>query len=231
MCLKWRNRQKSHIVGYQNAEVRQYLSVQLPTFDGVATTGIDIQDIKPVCEGMESGDFTIQLYNEFGAITASYMYCIGEEIEQEKDGWYEEDLETLVDKTFDVGEAFNVSAAKAGSLQYAGQVIPTQVVVPVRQYLSAQGNFRPVSVDIQDIIPAVAEGDLESGDFTIQFYNEFGAITASYMYCIGEEIEQEKDGWYEEDLETLVEKTFAAGEGFNVSAAKAGTLTFPALAL
>ena len=50
------------------------------------------------------------------------------------------------------------------------------------------------------------------------------------MYVLGEDIDDGyADGWYEEDWETLVVKTFGAGEGFNVSAAKAGYLKFPAL--
>lgn len=138
----------------------------------------------------------------------------------------------MVEKTLDVGEAVNVWATKPGNLQYAGQVITVQTSVPVRKNLSAQGNFRPVPVSIQTITPSVAEGlVLESGDFTIQIYGDRGAIEASYTYCFGEDIDQEADGWYEEDLETLVEKTFAAGEGFNIWAAKAGSLTFPALSL
>lgn len=225
--------QSNNIVGYQTKEVRKNLSVQLPTFDGVATTGINIQDIKPVCEGLESGDFTIQLYNQYGLIEAAYIYCFGEDIDMEVDGWYNEDFDTLIDKTFAVGEAFNVLCAREdGSLQYAGQVLTNQVVVPARKNLSAQGNFRPTAVNIQDIIPSVADGyELESGDFTIQLYNQYGLIEAAYIYCFGEDIDMEDDGWYNEDFDTLIEKTFEPGEGFNLLAAKPGSLTFPALSL
>lgn len=162
------------------------------------------------------------------------MYVLGEDIDDGyADGWYEEDWETLAVKTFDVGEAFNVYAAKPGNLQYAGQVLAVQTAVPVRKNLSAQGNFRPVSVDIQTIIPAVEEGEtLESGDFVIQFYDQYGVIEGGYMYVLGEDIDDGyADGWYEEDWETPAVKTFEAGEGFNVYAAKVGTLTFPALSL
>ena len=113
--------ESANIVGYQNAGVRQYLSVQLPTFDGVAVSGIDIQSIKPIPaegEDLESGDFVIQFYSNTGAIESSYMYCLGEEIDMEQDGWYEEDMETLVEKVFASGEGFNVQAAKGGSLTF-----------------------------------------------------------------------------------------------------------------
>ena len=228
--------ESANIVGYQTKEVRQYLSVQLATFDDVGVDGVDIQNIKPVApdgEDVASGDFTMQIYGDTGAIQASYMYVLGEDIDEGyADGWYEEDMETLVDKTFATGEAFNMYMAIEGaSLQYAGQVNGEETLVPVRQYLSAQGNIRPAPVSIQSILPVAEEGeDVASGDFTIQIYGDTGAIQASYMYVLGEDIDEGyADGWYEEDMETLVDKTFAAGEGFNIYAATSGYLKFPAL--
>ena len=196
---------------------------------------MDIQNIKPVPadgEDLASGDFLIQIYSDIGAIQASYAYVLGEDIDDGyADGWYEEDWETPVDKTFDPGEAFNAYiSVTGGSLQYAGQVNGEEISVPVRKNLSAQGNLRPTQVDIQSIVPVLDEGDIESGDFLIQIYDDIGAIQASYAYVLGEDIDDGyADGWYEEDWETLVDKTFEAGEGFNVYAAKDGYLKFPAL--
>ena len=227
--------ESANIVGYQNKEVRQYLSVQLATFEDVGAEGVDIQNIKPVApdgEDISSGDFTIQVYGATGAIQTQYMYVLGEDIDEGyEDGWYEEDWETPVVKTFDAGEAFSLYMAVNGaSLQYAGQVNGEEISVPVRKYLSAQGNLRPTSVDIQDILPVVEDGELESGDFTIQIYGSTGAIITQYMYVLGEDIDEGyEDAWYEEDWETPVVKTFAAGEGFNVYSAKVGYLKFPAL--
>ena len=229
--------ESANVVGYQNKDVRQYLSVQLPTFENVANTGIDIQSIVPAAaadDTLESGDFVIQIYDEMGAQTASYAWVLGEDIDDGyADGWYEEDWETIVVKTFDVGEAFNVYAAKGGAVQYSGEVVGEAISVPVRQYLSAQGNFRATSVNIQSIVPVAAEGDtLESGDFVIQIYDELGAQTASYAWVLGEDIDDGyADGWYEEDWETIVDKDFAPGEGFNVYASKGGSLEFAAISL
>ena len=229
--------ESANIVGYQNANVRQYLSVQLPTFENVGADGIDIQKIIPVPaegEDLESGDYTIQIFNDVGRVTTQYAYVLGEDIDDGyADGWYEEDWETIVEKTLDVGEAFKVVAAKdGGTFQYAGEVNGEKTQVPVRQYLSAQGNIRPTSVNIQSIVPVVAEGDeLESGDFTIQLISDTGRVTTQYAYVLGEDIDDGyADGWYEEDWETIVEKTFAPGEGFLMVAAKdGGALEFPAL--
>lgn len=183
---------------------------------------------------MESGDFVIQLYSDLGAIETQYFWVLGSDLgDGFADGWYEEDMETIVNKTFDIGEAFNVLTTKGGNLTYAGQVIAVQTVVPTRPNLSCQGNFRPVAVDIQSITPAVPEGNvMESGDFVIQFYSDLGAIETQYFWVLGSDLgDGFADGWYEEDMETIVKKTFAAGEGFNVLTTKGGTLTFPALSL
>ena len=225
----------SNTVGYQNKDVRKNLSVQLATFEDVGAEGMDIQNIKPVPadgEDISSGDFTIQIYGDTGVIQTQYAYVLGEDIDDGyEDGWYEEDWETLVNKTFDAGEAFNIYMGVDGaSLQYAGQVNGEETLVPVRKNLSAQGNLRPVPVDIQTIIPVLDDEDVASGDFTIQVYSDTGIIQTQYAYVLGEDIDEGyEDGWYEEDWETPVVKTFAAGEGFNVYAGKAGYLKFPAL--
>ena len=228
--------ESANIVGYQNANVRQNLSVQLPTFEGVGSEGMDIQSIKPVLaegEDIESGDFVIQIFNATGRVTTQYPYVLGEDIDVGyADGWYEEDWETIVEKTFDAGEAFKVYAAKdGGSFLYAGEVKGEAIEVPVRQNLSAQGNLRPTAVNIQSIVPVVPEGEvLESGDFVIQIFNATGRVTTQYPYVLGEDIDDGyADGWYEEDWETLVEKTFDAGAGFLMYSTKGGSLTFPAL--
>ena len=221
--------ESANIVGYLNANVRKNLSVQLATFDCVGAEGIDIQNIKPVAaegEAIESGDYTIQIFNSVGRVTTSYAYVLGEDIDDGyADGWYEEDWETVVKKTFAPGEAFKVVAAKeGGSFQYAGEVNGEETLVPVRRNLSAQGNLRPTAVNIQSIIPVAAEGEaLESGDYSIQIIGDTGRVLTSYAYVLGEDIDDGyADGWYEEDWETIVEKTFAAGEGFQVVAAKDG---------
>ena len=69
-----------YVVGYQQKDVRKNLSVQLATFEDVGVEGMDIQNIKPVPaagEDIASGDFTIQIYNDIGAITTSYSYVLG----------------------------------------------------------------------------------------------------------------------------------------------------------
>ncbi len=211
----------------------------MPTFEGVGIEGVNIQDIKPVVaegEKLEGGEFTIQIYGDTGILEASYTYYFGDQVGDGDgpNGWYDDDDESYVVKTFDVGEAFNVFAGKAGMLNYSGQVVTAQTSVPVRKKLSAQGNFRVTGVDIQKITPVVAEGEkLEGGEFTIQIYGDTGILEASYTYYFGDQVGDGDgpNGWYDDDDESYVVKTFAPGEAFNVFAGKTGSLVFEALSL
>ena len=126
------------------------------------------------------------------------------------------------------------STKAGGSFTYSGAVNGEEMEVPVIKNLSAQGNVRPTTIGVQDILPEVTEPSkiLESYDFTIQFYSEFGICTNSFSYVFGEDIDEGyEDAWYKEDGETVAEYEFPAGFGFKVYATKAGKLIFPALEL
>ena len=85
---------------------------------------------------------------------------------------------------------------------------------------------------IQTIIPVDGEGEyIGDGDINIQFFTDRGKFTKSYAYYGVGELSEEQTvaGWYDEDSEELAEYTFAAGEGFKLSAAQAGYLRFPEL--
>ena len=103
--------------------------------------------------------------------------------------------------------------------------------VPFRQYLSMQGNIRPTTTDIQTIIPVDGEGEyIGDGAVNIQFASDVGRLTAAYSYYGKDEYDDDTPaGWYNEDEDELAVYTFAAGEGFKISASKAGYLRFPEL--
>lgn len=101
--------------------------------------------------------------------------------------------------------------------------------------LSMQGNIRPTSVDIQDIIPVDGnDGNAEYigyGEVNIQFASPLGVLQSAYAYYGPKELNKNQTvaGWYDEDTEELAEYTFAAEEGFKISAGSAGYLRFPEL--
>ena len=223
-----------NIVGFNKAGTVNGFSNQIACFENVGAAGMDIQSIIPYCaDGVASGDFTIQFYDEFGGFVDEFSYVLGEDIDEGyEDGWYESDWLTLADYSFDVGTGFTMfCAVDGGTLIFAGEVNGVAVSIPVANGFTDAGNVRPVAVDIQDIVPACGDAEVASGDFTIQFYDEFGGFVDEFSYVLGEDIDEGyADGWYESDWLTLAVYEFDPGEGFKVfCAVDDGVLGFDAL--
>ena len=230
--------ESANVVGYQNKDVRKNLSQQVCTFDEVGGDGShDIQALLPVDdEGVYvgDGDINIQFINQYGKLTGGYAYYGVKELNKNQTvaGWYDDEEEEIADYTFGAGEAFQVSAASACVFQYSGEVNMAETDVPFRKNLSFQANVRPSAVDIQDIIPVDEDGDyIGDGDINIQFFNQYGKLTGGYAYYGVKELNKNQTvaGWYDDEEEEIADYTFAAGEGFKLSAASAGYLRFPEL--
>jgi len=222
-----------NIVGFNKAGTVNGISNQIACFENVGAEGLSLAGITPYCEdGFASGDFTIQFYDEFGAFITDFSYVFGADIDEGyEDGWYEDDWETPADYTFAPGEGFTATCSvNGGVLIFAGEVNGVALSAPVNNGLTDCGNVRPVEVDIQDIVPS-CDGGYESGDFSIQFYDEYGAFITDYAYVFGADIDEGyEDGWYEDDWETPAVYTFAPGEGFKVACSvDDGALDFGAL--
>jgi hypothetical protein len=231
--------ESANVVGYQNKSVRQDLSQQVCTFDQIGVAGgvLDIQKLIPVdSEGdyVGEGDINIQFKSSLGVLQAAYAYYGPKELnkKQTEPGWYDEDTEELAEYEFASGEGFQVQASSACYFNYSGEVNMAETDVPFRKDLSMQGNIRPTSVDIQDIIPVDGEGEyIGYGEVNIQFASSLGVLQAAYAYYGPKELSKKQTvaGWYDEDTEELAEYTFAAGEGFKIQAGTAGYLRFPEL--
>ena len=225
--------ESSNVVGYQNKAVRQYLSQQVCTFDQIGVTGgaLDIQKLIPVDgKGNEvGGKVTVQFISSLGVTQTLYTYYEegGYDVGYAA-GWYDDDGKLTV-CTFAAGEAFLVYSGAAANFQYSGEVNMAETDVPFRQYLSAQANIRPSSVDIQTLIPVDEEDREVSGDVTIQFISSLGVTQTSYTYYKANGYDEGyAAGWYDDNGE-LAQYSFAPGEGFMVYAGTAGYLRFPEL--
>ena len=230
--------ESANVVGYQTKDVRKDLSQQVCTFDQIGVEGgaLDIQKLIPVDgegEYVGDGDITIQFYGPLGALTAQYAYYGKNEYDDDYPaGWYDESEDELASGiVFNAGEGFDVQAGSACNFQYSGEVNMAETDVPFRKDLSAQGNIRPSSVNIQDIVPVDGEGAyIGDGDITIQFYGALGALDAQYAYYGKDEYDDDMPaGWYDESEDELVTYTFQPGEGFKIQAGQAGYLRFPEL--
>ncbi len=223
----------ANVVGYQNKDVRQYLSQQVCTFDqiGAENGSLNIQNLIPVdANGDEvSGEVTVQFISAFGVLQNSYTYFEEEGYDEGYvAGWYDDDGELAV-YTFAAAEAFQIYSGVAVNFIYSGEVNMAETDVPFRQYLSVQANIRPSAVNIQSIIPVDDNEEVISGDVTVQFISSFGVLQNSYTYFEEDGYDEGyAAGWYDDDGE-LVEYTLTAGEGFKLYAGTAGYLRFPEL--
>ena len=229
--------ESANIVGYQTKDVRKFLSQQVCTFDqiGAVDGALDIQKLVPVDD---SGDYVgdgavnIQFTGPLGVLTGSFAYYGADEYDDGfAAGWYNEDEDELAVYTFAAGEGFQVNAGSVCNFQYSGEVNMAETDVPFRKFLSAQGNIRPSSVDIQTIIPVDDGGEyIGDGAINIQFTGPLGVLTGSFAYYGADEYDDGyAAGWYDESTDELAEYSFGAGEGFLMLTGQACYLKFPAL--
>ena len=179
-----------------------------------------IQQIVPTTQDGSAtggGVFDMQTLDDAGGADEIYVYLTVAEDNAKKDGWYNEDGETFATKTFKKGDAFmvnNSTGAEAG-LTFSGKVSLGEVVVDLPEFYSIKGNFRPVPISIQDLVPVVPEGmSLGGGVFDMQTLDDAGGAKEIFVYLTMADDGVKKDGWYNEDGETFATKTFAPAEGF-----------------
>ena len=196
------------------------------TFVPVAGGNVNIQDIKPNGDNIDTGDVYIQTLNAYGQKVATYVYYGQDEFDDDcPAGWYDDD--GLVDVTFAAGTGLWVAAPDAETtLTFSGKVPTSDVVVQLRTGFTATANVMPTNLAIQDILPA---GDnIDTGDVYIQTLNAYGQKIATYVYYGEDEWDDGSEaGWYDDD--GLVDVTFTAGQGLWVAAPDAETtITIPA---
>ena len=230
--------ESANVVGYQNKGVTKNLSQQVCTFDAVGGGGLELAKLVPVDDEGEyvgEGEVSVQFYSGLGVLEGGYSYYGAGEYGKKfpNAGWYDEDADELIeDFQFDSGEGFMTFAGTPCKFVYSGEVNMAETDVPFRKNLSPQGNIRPSSVDIQDIVPVDGEGDyIGEGEITIQFYSGLGVLEGGYSYYGPGEYGKKfpNAGWYDEDNDELADYTFAAGEGFLLFGGQAGYLRFPEL--
>ena len=196
------------------------------TFLPVAGGDVNIQDIKPSGDNIDTGDVYIETLNAYGQMLSLYSYYGADEWDDGSvAGWYDDD--GLVDVTFAAGTGLWVGAPDAETtLTFAGKVPTADVVVQLRAGFTATANMMPTDMNIQDILPAGE--NINTGDVYIETLNAYGQMVSLYTYYGEDEWDDGSvAGWYDDD--GLVDVTFAAGTGLWIGAPDAETtITFPA---
>ena len=212
----------------------------IPTFNAVGGTGMHIQNLIPAGENAGgAGSINIQTLNTLNQTVKSFYWLTDDDFgtDDGDDGWFEGMSSTgtddLADYTFAPGEGFLFySGDGAINLTVSGEVkYPT--AVPCVKLFQVKGNYLPISVDIQDIIPS-GENAGGAGSINIQTLNTLNQTVKSFYWLTDDDFgtDDGDDGWFEGMSSTgtddLADYTFTAGEAFLLySGDGAITLNFP----
>ena len=221
------------VVGYQIQTVGEAYSLQVASFQGIGVSTYNIQDLKPSApEGtaLGGGVFDLQTLDETGGMSEQFYYMtVADDYGITKDGWYNDDGETFSTKTFERGEGFmfNNSTGASAGLTFSGAVYTNEVTVVAPEAYSLMGNIRPMNLSIQDLVPVAPGGTAVGGGvFDLQTLDEAGGMAEQFYYMTAaDDYGITKDGWYNDDGETLSTKVFSPAEGFmfnNSTGASAG---------
>ena len=219
--------ESANVVGYASPSLGGNANLAGAPFDMVGDEGMDIQNIKPDGDDMYGGAVTLKLLQSDLTDLAEYSYLPADESPDGLAGWYDENFENRIVKTFDPGEGFIlVNGLENGKSTYSGQVMVGKPTWEVAPNANLAGNITPIDLDIQDIIVgsgvdaegnvADTEGTMYGGVFTLKLLNSDLTDLAEYSYLPADESPDGLAGWYDENFENRIDETFEAGKGFIV---------------
>ena len=211
--------ESANTVGYSQTDYRKKYTLVVPEFDKVGAAGLDIQTIKPVNIDMDDygeGDINIQTFTDSATASQKFYWYDENVSETGLSGWHNATGDMLATNTFTKGEGFMLYMPVAGgALNVSGEVSLDEVTIPCRKKYTLMGNIRPVSVSIQDIVPAnVDMDDYGEGDINIQTFTDSATASQKFYWYDETVSETGTSGWHNATGDELATKTFAPAEGF-----------------
>ena len=207
-----------------------------PQFLTVGDDTISLNDITPKGDGVVD-TVEIQTLTSAGFTDKSYSWIDYAGEGWDETGWIDNKAEMgdyyelVKNVTFPAGAGLWVFGAAELSLQTAGQVNTSDVVVNLRAGATATGNPYPVAVKLSEILP-VGDGAVDTVE--IQTLDAAGYTDKSYSW-----IDYAGEGWDEigwidnkaemgDYYELVTDVTFPAGTGLWVFGADGLAIRFPA---
>ena len=217
--------ESANTVGYSQPTFRQGATLFTPTFEGVGTDSINIQDIKPIGDDVD-GEGGINLQTLTASGTAGDVQLAWWD-DGSDSGWYDENDDTP-DTFISKGTSLWISFPNATTkLNIAGEVQNAAVDLPLVQGATAIGNPYPIAINIQTVIPI---GDDVDGEGGINLQTLTASGTAGDIQLAWWD-DGSDSGWYDENDDTPA-TMIQPGEGLWVSSPNATTsLRFPGFSL
>ena len=223
---------ESDIVGYSQSTLNKGMTLVTPQFLAIGSVeGLDVQTLKPTGEDVDGdGAVNIQLLDAFGrTVDGSKCFWVDWSADDDIVGWTKDMSDLATDVVVAPGQALWMAAPDTTtSIQSAGKVGLADVVVSLRQGMTAVGNPFPVAIDLQDIIPT---GDVDTeGGVNIQSLDAFGrTVAGSKYFWVDWSADDDIVGWTQ-DMSDLVDGVkVQPGQGLWVSSPNGSTsIRFPA---
>ena len=217
----------SFTVGYAQSGLRSGGTVLTAQFCGIgATDAMSLQSIVPTGDDIVD-NVSLMTLDSYGRTVDSYAWCDYAGDSGEEVGWANDDLEIVEGVTFAPGQGLWISASSSEqNLQSAGKVGTEDVTITLRSGGTVVGNPFPVSVGLQDILPA---GDDIVDNVSLMTLDSYGHTIDSYVWCDYAGDSGEEVGWVNDDLEVVEGVSFTPGQGLWISASSTEqTIRFPA---
>lgn len=249
------------VVGYQNLGTSEGAGAVMNAIPFISITdateeGYWLSDLKPqgylnnktLSKSGVAGQFSVQILNEKGAATATYMWMhsSGKSGWQDNARWVDPNNQNVVahqtdsDYFFKMGTglwcfapAHNGDATAVYSYNSAGEVCTNDVVWKLASVAGAVAvaNPYPVAIKLSSLTPTgylnnktLAKSGV-SGQFSVQLLNSNGAAIATYMWMhsVGKQGWQDNARWVDPDNQTIVpggenDLTIEPGQGLWVFA-------------
>ena len=224
-------------VGYAQSDLKAGGTMATAQFLNVSNSeAMPLESIVPVGDGA-SDTVEIQTLTAGGYTDGDYMWIdyAGEGWDEE--GWIDNNAELgdyypiVTGVTFAPGQGLWIFGQSGLSVQSAGKVGTSDVVVNLRSGGTATGNPFPVSVNLADIIPV---GDGASDTVEIQTLTAGGYTDADYMWIDYAGEGWDEEGWIDNNAELgdyyplVTDVTFEPGQGLWVFGQSGLSIRFPA---
>jgi hypothetical protein len=219
----------SDIVGYAQSDLKFGNTLATPQFLNISTdTATPLQSIIPVGDDT-SDNVALQTLDAYGYTAANYLWVNWAGDSGDQEAWVDdEEFQIVEGVSFAPGAGLWVTGSSTDqSIQTAGAVGKSDVVVQLRFGNTAVGNPFPVSVDLQDIIP---EGDDTSDNVALQTLDAYGYTVANYLWVNWAGDSGDQEAWVDDEEFQIVEGvSFAPGAGLWVTGSSdQQSIRFPA---
>ena len=228
--------ESANIVGYASSALKAGGTMVTAQFLTVGDEMISLNDIKPLGDGVVD-TVEIQTLTSAGYTDKSYVWIDYAGENWDETGWIDNNAEMgdyyelVKDVKFPVGAGLWIFGAAELSIQSAGQVNTSDVVVNLRPGATATGNPFPIDLNLADILPL---GDGVVDTVEIQTLTSAGYTDKSYVWIDYAEENWDETGWIDNNAEMgdyyelVKDVTIPAGSGLWIFGADGLSIRFPA---